>query len=215
MKAIDLYIQKDNNTCRFYLSTYTMNTTQHQPEHEIIPDSPQNPFLDEPILINWANSYYPRALRYRDEQYVIHKKPQENYYKNGRYFVEVQKLPRSNSYKGNRETSTMIYDKGRIMPFVHWLKKCFDKLPIIITQTNGYMKYDQDLCCSKLNGIPEWYLIMAISEDNLAIHLGKANSELLVYTFDKNLSVVPIPENSKENIQDTTKENLFHDIKEQ
>ena len=56
---------------------------------------------------------------------------------------------------------------------------------------------------------------MAISEDNLAIHLGKANSELLVYTFDKNLSVVPIPENSKENIQDTTKENLFHDIKEQ
>lgn len=166
----------------------------------------QSPFLTQPKLIEWFGSYYPEALECGGEKYVIHKEPIESFYKNGKYFVKVVQVEEWLEYGKERKYRYMIFDNGKITPFKEWItqsqswnriKEYNQKYPLIETQENGYMKYDENLSCSPLEWMPEWRHASRLHFDEWTIELyyndyTKQKSSM-IYTIDKNYAVSPIP----------------------
>lgn len=167
---------------------------------EILDESQKSLFLDTPKFIDWFGSYYPEALEYEGEKYIIHKKPHKLFYP-GIHLVEVVKLTSWLEYGDEkREYSSMIFDHGKIRPFTHWIsinnrKEMNTKHPIVETQEHWYMKYDENLNCSKLEWLPEWYHPGRWNHDNWTVQLytnEKEKSHSMIYGIDENYKLKPI-----------------------
>jgi hypothetical protein len=59
---------------------------------EVLNESSTSAFLKTPKFIDGFGSYYPEALEYNGNKYIIYQEPNELFYKNGKCFVKVVKL---------------------------------------------------------------------------------------------------------------------------
>lgn len=165
---------------------------------EIINEPSKSPFLDSPKFIEWFGSYYNEVLEYNGGKYIINSKPHDLFYP-GIFIVKVTKLISWLKYGDERrEYSTMIFENGTIRPFVHWLsinnrKELNRKYPIIETEKNWYMRYDEKGNCFNLEGLPEGYKPSRWNTDNGTIQIyNNETSHSMIYSIDQDYKLEPI-----------------------
>ena len=95
----------------YYL--FIMNNLDNK---EIVPATSKSVFLDKAILIDGVASYYDKILDYKGRKYVITIPPQESFYKDGRYLVNVIDVTDPIQYGAKANQQQMIFKDGRIMP---------------------------------------------------------------------------------------------------